>query len=69
MATLDSITDTRSARVGEARLVEGRALLARGDTVAARPTLVRALEALRTAAGAAHPLTRETGSLLAALPH
>ena len=69
MATLDSITDTRSARVGEARLVEGRALLARGDTVTARATLVRALEALRTAAGAAHPLTRETGSLLAALPH
>jgi eukaryotic-like serine/threonine-protein kinase len=67
IATLDSITDTRSARVGEARLDEGRALLAQGDTTAARATLVRALGALRAGAGAAHPLARETDSLLSTL--
>jgi hypothetical protein len=68
IATLDSITDTRSASVGEARLIEGRALLARGDTIAARATLARALGALRTGVGAAHPLARQTDSLLSALP-
>jgi eukaryotic-like serine/threonine-protein kinase len=69
IATVDSIADTRSARVGEARLLEGRALLAKGDTVAARATLARALEALRAGAGAAHPLARQTDSLLSALLH
>jgi eukaryotic-like serine/threonine-protein kinase len=67
IATLDSIADTRSAYVGEARLAEGRALLAQRDTIAARATLERALAALRAGAGAAHPLARETDSLLTAL--
>jgi len=66
-ATLDSITDSRSAHVGEARLAEGRALLAQGDTVAAVETLERALGALRAGAGATHPLARAADSLLSAL--
>jgi serine/threonine protein kinase/Tfp pilus assembly protein PilF len=67
IAALDSLADTHSAYVGEARLAEGRALLARGDSTAARATLERALVALRAGAGAGHPLVRETESLLSAL--
>jgi eukaryotic-like serine/threonine-protein kinase len=67
IATLDSITDMRSAQVGEARLAEGRALLAQGDTLSARTTLEQALRALRAGAGPAHPLARETESLLSTL--
>jgi eukaryotic-like serine/threonine-protein kinase len=67
IATLDAMADTQSAHVGEARLAEGRALLARGDTTAATTTLERALAALRAGAGAGHPLTRETDSLLSTL--
>jgi hypothetical protein len=67
IATLDSLADTRSAYVGEARLAEGRALLARGDTAAARAMLERALVALHAGAGGGHPLARETDSLLSAL--
>jgi tetratricopeptide (TPR) repeat protein len=68
IATLDSISDRRSAYVGEARVAEGRALLAQGDTLAAHATLARALTALRAGGGVAHPLARETESLLASLP-
>lgn len=68
LATLDSIADLRSAHVGGARLAEGRALLAAGDTTGARATLDRALAALRAGAGVGHPLARETDSLLSALP-
>lgn len=68
LATLDSVADLQSARVGEARLFEGRALLALGDTVEARATLERARAALRTGAGSGHSLTRESDSLLSALP-
>jgi hypothetical protein len=67
IAALDSLAESRSAFVGEARLAEGRALLARGDTAAAQATLERASVALRAGAGAAHPLARETESLLSAL--
>jgi serine/threonine-protein kinase len=67
IATLDSLADTHSAHVGEARLAEGRALLARGDSSAARATLERALVALRAGAGAGHPLAREADSLLSTL--
>jgi tetratricopeptide (TPR) repeat protein len=68
IADIDSLADTQSAYVGEARLAEGRAELARGDTTAARTTLERASVALRAGAGPAHPLTKETSDLLAALP-
>jgi hypothetical protein len=67
LATLDSLTESRSAYVGEARGAEARARLAKGDTAAARSTLELALVALRGGAGAAHPLARETESLLAQL--
>lgn len=66
-ATLDSLTETRSAYVGEARLVEGRALLASGDTSSARVELTRSIVELRNGAGAEHPRTREAEMLIAAL--
>jgi hypothetical protein len=53
--------------VGEARLAEARALLATGDSSAARTTLARSVVALRNGAGAVHPLTREAETLLASL--
>jgi len=65
IATLDSLADSRSALVGEARLAEGRALLASGDTTAARATLDRAVAALTTGAGSGHPAVREAEALLA----
>jgi hypothetical protein len=66
-ATLDSLTDSRSAYVGGARVVEARALLALGDTLAARHELERGVAALRAGAGEQHPRTREGEALLAAL--
>jgi eukaryotic-like serine/threonine-protein kinase len=68
LATVDSLAETRSALVGEARLAEGRALLAAGDTLAARASLTRALSALIAGAGPGHPRAREVQTLLAALP-
>jgi hypothetical protein len=67
LSTFDSLTESRSAYVGEARLVEARALLASGDTSAARTSLERAALALRNGAGADHPRTREAETMLAAL--
>ena len=66
-AAVDSLADTRSAYVGEARLIEGRALLAQGDTAAARAALEKALPGLRTGAGEEHPRTRQAERLLAAI--
>jgi len=67
IATVDSLALARSAYVGEARLVEGRALLATGDTTAARAALTRAVTALRAGAGAEHPRTRQAESWIARL--
>ena len=67
IATLDSLADSRSALVGEARLAEGRALLASGDTTSARATLDRAVAALTAGAGSGHPLVREAEALLATI--
>ncbi len=67
MVTLDSLTETRSAWVGEARLAEGRALLATGDTAAARASLARAVTAVTAGAGADHPLARQARAELGAL--
>ena len=63
IATLDSLTEQRSAYVGEARLVEARALLALGDSAGARAALARAIPALRTGGGPEHPSTREAERL------
>ena len=68
IAMSDSLADARSAYVGEARLAEGRALLANGDIIGARATLERGLGALRTGGGAGHPFARETEALLATMP-
>ncbi|MDQ2766485.1 MAG: serine/threonine protein kinase [Gemmatimonadota bacterium] len=67
IATLDSLTDVRSAYVAEARLAEGRALLARGDSSGARASLDRGLVVLRSGLGPEHVLTREAEALLAAI--
>jgi tetratricopeptide (TPR) repeat protein len=63
----DSIAEVRSARVGEARLLESRAELALRDTVAARADAERAVTALRAGAGAEHPRTREAVAYLRSL--
>jgi tetratricopeptide (TPR) repeat protein len=63
IARLDSLSETRSSAVGEARLVEARALLARGDTAAGLKALERARGALRFGAGAQHPRTLEAETL------
>jgi serine/threonine-protein kinase len=65
-ATSDSLSTKRSAIVGEARLVEGRAQLVLGDTSAARSSFQLALEDLRYGAGAGHPRAIEAAKLLAA---
>jgi tetratricopeptide (TPR) repeat protein len=65
IATLDSLTEIRSARVGEARLIEGRALLAIGDTGAGRLALGRAVVALRFGAGDDHERSRQAAEWLA----
>jgi serine/threonine-protein kinase len=68
IAFSDSLSETRSAYVGEARLLEGRAQLALGDSAAARATITAALNALRAGAGADHPRAREAEKVLAGLP-
>lgn len=67
-ATMDSLTATRSAYVGEASLLEARALLALGDRAGARAALARAVVALRTGAGTEHPLVHEATQLASAVP-
>jgi serine/threonine-protein kinase len=64
---LDSLTETRSALVGEELLMEARALLTQGDTATATRTLERALVALRHGFRAGHPRTGEAERLLAQL--
>lgn len=65
-ATVDSLAETRSAYVGEASLVEARALRALGDSSGARTALGRAVVALRAGAGTEHPRTREAERLASA---
>jgi serine/threonine-protein kinase len=67
LASQDSVSVLQSAWVGEARLVEGRLLLAAGDTTAARTSLTAAVQALTAGAGAERRRTHEARSLLAAL--
>jgi hypothetical protein len=67
MATIDSVANFRSLNVGDARTIEGRALLVQGDTAAARATLEQAHVALRVGGGPDHPRTREVEQLLASL--
>lgn len=67
-ATLDSLSETRSAYVGEARLIEARALLASGDSATACASVARAIVALRNGAGPEHTRTREAETLSALPP-
>jgi eukaryotic-like serine/threonine-protein kinase len=67
IATRDSLAETRSAHVGEARLIEGRALLAQADTAGARETVERAVVALRHGAGEGDRRTREAEAVLRGL--
>ena len=67
IATSDSLSETRSAYVGEARLIEGTALVALGDSAAARAVVSRALRALASGVGPNHPRTLEAERLLAGL--
>jgi hypothetical protein len=69
IATSDSLSEARSAYVGEARLLEGRALLSQGDTGSARAVLARGVGALRAGAGHEHPLVRAGEGLLVSLRH
>lgn len=64
-ATRDPLSETRSARVGEARLVEARAELAQGNAGAARADAQRAIVALTTGAGANSPRTKAAEAVLA----
>ncbi len=64
-ATTDSLSARESALVGEARLHEGRAQLALGDTTNARSSIELAVQALHHALGAGHPLTIEAEKLRA----
>jgi tetratricopeptide (TPR) repeat protein len=64
IAHSDSLSETRSAYVGEARVLEGRALLASGDTAAARSALAAAVTALRAGVGPTHARTRDAEALL-----
>ncbi|MEO8636012.1 MAG: serine/threonine-protein kinase [Gemmatimonadales bacterium] len=66
-AAVDSLAETRSARVGEAEMLEGRALLAQGDSAAGHAALSRALVALRFGAGPDDPHTRRAASIMATL--
>ncbi len=67
VADVDSLTGARSATVGSARLLEGRALLARGDSSEAHTALERARVALRRGGGGEYSGTREADALAAAL--
>jgi serine/threonine-protein kinase len=62
--SVDSLTLTRSARVGDARLIEGEALLALGDSAEGRTAIAAAAVALRYGAGPDHPRTRHAERLL-----
>lgn len=64
IASVDSLSEVRSAHVGEARLLGARVLLASGDSNAARELASRALTALRFGAGPEHARTREAEALV-----
>jgi len=67
VSALDSATVPRDAFVGEAQVLEARALLATGDTALARGALDSAVAELRAGAGTAHARSLEAARLVAAL--
>jgi tetratricopeptide (TPR) repeat protein len=66
-ATRDSLSATRSVRVGEAQLIQARAELMKGDTAAARADANAATIALRNGGGSNNPRTKEAEALVARL--
>ncbi len=64
LAALDSLTEVRSSRVGEANLIIGRVMLAGGDTTGARRMLQQALTALTIGSGPDFARTLEARMLL-----
>ena len=64
VAAVDSLARARSARVGEARLIEGRALQVLGETGGARTALEAARRALTYGAGPDFIRTREAEAAL-----
>ena len=66
-ALLDSLTDSLSASVAEARVVESALLLARGDTAQARTVLDLAVAGFLRGAGPGDPRTRDGQARRAAL--
>ncbi len=67
IAAVDSQATRESALVGAADLIEGRALLAQGDTLGARRSLAQAFTALQHGAGADHPRTLAARALVDSL--
>ena len=66
-AAIDSLAEARSGWVGQARLLEARALLATGDTNAARRAATAAIRALTVGAGADHAVTLQAQAFLTSL--
>ena len=66
--TPDSLAEERSAFVGAARLIEGRAQIALGKTAEGRVLVQQAHTALSNGAGPEHPRTREARAVLENLP-
>ncbi|HEY4304880.1 MAG TPA: serine/threonine-protein kinase [Gemmatimonadaceae bacterium] len=66
-ATRDSLSQTRSARVGEAQMIQAKAELLKGDRIAARADAQAAFIALRSGGGSTNPRTKETEALTARL--
>ena len=64
-AAVDSLALSRSAAAGRAELVRAAALLALGDTVAARAAAGRAVIACRNGYGAQNQYSRSATALLA----
>ncbi|MEP6621401.1 MAG: protein kinase [bacterium] len=62
-ATRDALSEGRDAFVGEASLMESRAQLAMRDTSGARSSLKRAIDALKSGVGPAHPRAVQADSL------
>ncbi len=67
LGRVDSLTERRSALVGEELLLESRAELARGDTAESIRVLERAMAALRFGLRPGHPRTVEAEHLLVQL--
>jgi eukaryotic-like serine/threonine-protein kinase len=67
IARLDPLSETQSAYLGEAMLIEANVQLLKQEPAAARKSLEAAAVALRNGAGENHPRTRQAQHLLSSL--